>query len=68
MIYLGKQIVRGENHYIICEAKAIYPGAQPHAVIFGINIFEGKPSIVEIMPISAVAKDAQTLFGYAFTW
>ena len=68
VIYLGKQIVCGENHYIICEATAIYPGAQPHAVILGINIFEGKPSIVGIMPISAVAKDEQTLFGYAFTW
>ena len=68
VIYLGKQIVRGENHLFICEAKAIYPGAQPHAVILGINIFEGKPSIVGIMPISAVAKDEQTLFGYAFTW
>ena len=51
VIYLGKQIVRGENHLFICEAKAIYPGAQPRAVILGINIFEGKPSIVGIVPI-----------------
>ena len=68
VIYLGKQIARGENHFFICEAKAIYSGAQPHAVIFGINIFEGKPSFVGLMPIGAEKKDQPTLFGYAFTW
>ena len=68
VVYIGKQIVRGENHYMVCEAKAIYPNAQPHAVIFVFNIFEGKPSMVGIMPISAVAKDQPTLFGYAFSW
>lgn len=66
VMYLGKQIVRGENHYILCEAKVIYPDAQPHAVILGINIFEGKSSIVGIVPIGNT--DKPTLFGYAFTW
>ena len=68
IMYIGRQIVRGENHYIVCEAKTIYPGAQPRAVILGINIFEGKPSIVGILPLSAESKDEQNLFGYAFTW
>lgn len=68
VIYIGKQITRGENHYVVCEAKTIYPGAQPYAVIFAFNIFEGKPSIVGILPISARAKDEPTLFGYSFTW
>ena len=68
VVYIGKQVARGENHYIVCEAKTIYLGAQPHAVIFAFNIFEGKPSIVGILPISAGAKDEQTLFGYAFNW
>ncbi len=68
VMYVGKQIVRGENHYVVCEAKVIYPNAQPRAVVFVLNIFEGKPSIVGIMPISAGAKDEQNLFGYAFTW
>lgn len=66
VMYLGKQIVRGENHYILCEAKVIYPDAQPRAVILGINIFEGKSSIVGIVPIGNT--DKPTLFGYAFTW
>lgn len=66
--YIGKQIVRGENHYILCEAKTIYPGAQPRAVILGINIFDGKSAVVSILPLSSGSKDTPTLFGYAFTW
>ena len=65
--YIGKQIVRGENHYILCEAKVIYPNAQPRAVVLGINIFEGKPAIACIIPIGSTT-DTPTLFGYAFTW
>ena len=68
VIYIGKQTVRGENHFIVCESKVIYPGAQPKAVIFVINIFEGTPSIVGILPISSEEKEQQKLFGYAFTW
>lgn len=66
--YFGKQIVRGENHYILCESKVIYPNAQPRAVILCINIFEGKPSVVSITPIGNSSDDKPTLFGYAFTW
>ena len=66
--YIGKQIVKGENHYILCEAKTIYPGAQPRAVILCINIFNGKSSVVSILPLSTGGKDTPTLFGYAFTW
>lgn len=66
VMYLGKQIVKGENHYILCESKVIYPDAQPRAVVLGINIFEGKSSIVGIVPIGNT--DKPTLFGYAFTW
>ena len=65
---LGRNTTCGENHYILCEAKVIYPGAQPHAVILGINIFGGKSSVACILPISAGMKENQTLFGYAFTW
>lgn len=68
VMYLGKQVVRGENHYILCEAKVIYPGAQPQAVILAINIFEGKSSVAGILPINAGKKDSETLFGYSFTW
>lgn len=66
VIYLGKQTVRGENHYVLCEAKVIYPSTEPYAVVLGINIFEGKPSISSIAPIRNT--DKPTLFGYSFTW
>ena len=68
VMYIGKQIVRGENHFIVCESKVIYPNAQPQAVILGINIFEGKSSVACILPINSSTKEAETLCGYAFTW
>lgn len=64
--YIGKQITRGENHFIVCEAKTIYPNSQPYAVIFVLNIFENTPSIVGILPISSTPKE--TICGYAFNW
>ena len=67
VMYIGKQTVRGENHYILCEAKVIYPGAQPYAVIVGINIFDNKSSVVGILPMRSGQK-TQELFGYSFTW
>lgn len=66
--YIGSQTVRGINHYIVCEAKVIYPGAQPRAVVVGINIFEGKASLICITPIPTGTADGQGLFGYSFTW
>ena len=68
VMYIGKQITRGENHFIVCESKVIYPNAQPQAVILGINIFEGKSSVACILPISSSTKETETLCGYAFTW
>lgn len=68
VVYIGKQVVKGENHFIVCEAKTLDTDAQPHAVIFIFNVFEGKPSVVGILPIGSSAKDEQTLFGYAFNW
>ena len=66
VMYIGSQVVRGMNHFIVCEAKTIYPGAQPYAAVLCINIFEGKASVVGIAPISPNEKE--TLCGYAFTW
>ena len=66
VLYMGSQIVRGVNHFIVCEAKTIYPGAQPYAAVMCINIFEGKASLVGIAPIAPDTKE--TICGYAFTW
>ena len=66
VLYIGSQVVRGVNHYIVCEACAIYPGAQPYAAVMCINMFEGNASLVGIAPIAQGTQE--TICGYAFTW
>lgn len=61
--YLGSQVVKGVNHAVICQAKTIYPGAIPYAVVMTFNVFQGRTSLVSIVPLA----DRQ-VFGYAFTW
>ena len=61
--YLGSQVVKGVNHAVICQAKTIYPGAVPYAVVMTFNVFQGRTSLVSIVPLA----DRQ-VFGYAFTW
>ena len=64
--YIGKQVVRGVNHFIVCEGKGIYPGAEPYAAVLCVNVFEGSASLVGIAPIRA--GEGQGMLGYAFTW
>ena len=64
--YIGRQVVRGVNHYIMCEGRAIYPGAEPFAAVMAVNVFEGNVSIVGVAPVKAAGD--KSLFGYAFTW
>ena len=33
IMYVGHQVVHGVKHYVICEAKVVYPGAEPYAVM-----------------------------------
>ena len=66
VMYIGKQAVRGENHYIVCEALGIYPGAEPYAVVLCVNIFEGKASLVGIAPV--VPGNKEGICGYSFSW
>lgn len=66
VMYIGSQVVRGVNHYIVCEARGIYPGAQPYAAVMCINVFEGNASLVGIAPIAQGTQE--TICGYAFTW
>ena len=40
VLYIGEQIVKGINYYIVAEAKAIYPNAEPYAVIICLNEFQ----------------------------
>ncbi len=64
--YIGRQVVRGVNHYVVCEGRAIYPGAEPFAAVMAVNVFEGNVSIVGVAPVKA--EGDKSLFGYAFTW
>lgn len=66
--YVGSQVVRGVNHYFICEARGIYPGAEPYAALVAVNVFEGNASIVGILPVKGKTQEGNTLFGYSFTW
>lgn len=66
VMYIGKQTVRGVNHFIVCEARGIYPGAQPYATVLCVNVFEGKASLAGIAPIGG--KEPGGLFGYSFSW
>lgn len=69
ILYMGKQPVRGENHYIVCESRVIYPSVlMPKAVIMAVNIFEGKATLAGLLPIKPTENEGQTLFGYAFNW
>ena len=38
----SSQVVRGANHYIVCEAKGIYPGAQPYAAVISSTFLRAK--------------------------
>ncbi len=63
--YVGKQVVKGINHYFICEAKPIIVDPTPYPVVMCINVFEGQCSIVSISPMTG---KQDGLLGYAFTW
>ena len=50
--YVGSQIVKGVNHYFICQATPIYPNADPYAVLMCINQFQDQITIVSIEVIN----------------
>jgi hypothetical protein len=54
LLYVGYQVVKGLNYYIVCEAVGVYPGAVPKPVMVCINSFEGKSTVVSIEPIEAI--------------
>ncbi len=48
-VYLGKQVVAGTNHAVLCQATTVYPGAAPRWVI--VYLFEGLDGSVTITDI-----------------
>jgi hypothetical protein len=63
LLYVGNQVVKGINYYIICEATTIYPGAVPKPVVVCVNAFEGKYSLVSVEQIYAYDEEFQPHLG-----
>ena len=47
LLYCGKQIVKGTNHFFIVEMTTADKFASRHIAILAINEFEGKYELVE---------------------
>ena len=46
--YMGEKMVKGVNHYILCEANLQYPGSRPYAAVVEINIFGSDANVTGI--------------------
>lgn len=60
--YMGEKLVKGVNHYILCQATIQYPNAIPYAAIIEINSFQGKAKATNIERLGA------SELGYSFSW
>lgn len=58
--YMGEKLVKGVNHYILCQATIQYPHSTPYAAIAEINVFQEKGNVIGIERLGGL--------GYAFTW
>ncbi len=63
LMYLGSQVVKGVNYYVLASATPVYPDANSRPVVISINVFEGKYTLNSIEGI-----DSMNALGYAFTW
>lgn len=46
--YMGEKVVKGVNHYVLCQADLQYPGARPYAVVVELNIFGSDANVTGI--------------------
>lgn len=58
--YLGRQVVAGTNHCVLCQATTVYPGAAPYYAL--VYIYEDLRGGVEILDI--VTLDVGSLITY----
>ena len=50
--YLGTQVVAGTNYCILCQARAVYPGAEPYyALVILYEDLNGGAEILDIRPV-----------------
>lgn len=50
--YLGTQLVAGTNHCILCQAKVVYPDAQPYYAL--VYLYEDLSGNVEVLDIETL--------------
>ena len=46
LIYLGRQVVKGMNHYFIAEQTLMTAGLDKHIVIIAVNEYNGEYEVV----------------------
>ena len=50
--YLGYQIVAGKNHCLLCQARVVYPDAEPYyALVYLYEDLSGNGEIKNIVPL-----------------
>jgi hypothetical protein len=68
IIYIGSQVVKGKNYYYLCEAKVIYPGAEPYAVVLCVNGFQGQYTVVSVTPVPDSSENVSILGAPLGEW
>lgn len=43
--FIGEQLVKGKNYFIVAESTAVVPNAEPYATLITLNVFEDTASI-----------------------
>ena len=51
ILYVASQIVKGVNHYILCETRSVYPNAVPTTMMLVVNQFQTNWSVVSLSEI-----------------
>lgn len=51
ILYIGSQIVKGVNFYIIAESKIVRNGSDPYPSIITINVFQNESTLIGIEPL-----------------
>jgi hypothetical protein len=53
LLYIGHQVEKGLNYYVLWEATPVTLNAVPKPVVVCVNTFEGKNTVVSVEPVEA---------------
>ena len=68
LAYVGHQLVHGVNHYFICEAKRAVLNAVPYLALVGVNVLDGKETLVSIEPVGDKKAEGKSLNAPLGEW